>query len=36
MADRPIKYNPKGKYNLKFIDWQNEWSNIAEADYDGE
>ena len=23
MADRPIKYNPKGQYNLNFIDWQN-------------
>ena len=35
MADRPIKYNPKGQYNLNFIDWQNEWQNIADADYDG-
>lgn len=36
MADRPIKFNPHGKYNLNFIDWQNEWQNIADADYDGE
>ena len=21
--DRPIKFNPKGKYNLDFIDWDN-------------
>lgn len=36
MADRPIKMNPKGKYNLDFIDWQNQWQNIADADYDGQ
>lgn len=36
MDNRPIKYNPNGKYDLNFIDWQNEWSEIAEADYDGE
>lgn len=35
MADRPIKMNPNGKYNLNFIDWQNEWQNVADADYDG-
>ncbi len=35
MADRPIKFNPKGKYNLDFIDWQNEWQNIADCEYDG-
>lgn len=29
MADKPIKFNPTGKYNLNFIDWQNEWENIA-------
>lgn len=36
MADRPIKFNPNGKYNLNFIDWNNEWENIADADYDEE
>lgn len=23
MSDRPIKFNPSGKYNLNFIDYQN-------------
>lgn len=35
MADRPIKFNPKGKYNLNFIDWQNQWQNVVDAQYDG-
>ncbi|KAL4480285.1 hypothetical protein ABPG74_020801 [Tetrahymena malaccensis] len=26
--DRPIKGNPTGKYNMDFIDWNNEWSNV--------
>lgn len=29
--DRPIKYNPKGKYNLNFIDWTNEYEAIMEG-----
>ena len=36
MSDRPIKFNPQGKYNLDFIDWQNEYEAVIEADYDGE
>ena len=36
MSDRPIKFNPNGKYNLNFIDWQNEYEAIIEADYNGE
>ena len=26
--DRPIKMNPTGKYNLNFIDWQNEFDRV--------
>jgi hypothetical protein len=32
--DRPVKFNPKGKYNLNFIDWQNEYETIMEGQYD--
>lgn len=28
--DRPIKSNPSGQYNMKFIDWENEWERLAE------
>lgn len=35
MSDRPVKFNPTGKYNLNFIDWQNEYEAIIDADYDG-
>jgi len=28
--NRPIKGNPTGKYNMKFIDWTNEFEAIAE------
>ena len=31
MDRRPIKYNPSGKYNLDFIDWNNEWERVAEV-----
>ncbi|KRX05189.1 hypothetical protein PPERSA_06823 [Pseudocohnilembus persalinus] len=31
--DRPIKGNQTGKYNMDFIDWQNEYSNIY-SNYD--
>lgn len=24
----PVKFNPSGKYNLNFIDWENEWEAI--------
>eukprot|EP00826_Nyctotherus_ovalis_P044938 TRINITY_DN4902_c0_g3_i1.p1 TRINITY_DN4902_c0_g3~~TRINITY_DN4902_c0_g3_i1.p1 ORF type:complete len:108 (+),score=36.84 TRINITY_DN4902_c0_g3_i1:145-468(+) len=27
---RPVIGNPRGKYNLKFIDWQNEWEAVCE------
>ena len=30
MDRRPIKYNPSGKYNLDFIDWNNEWERVGE------
>ena len=30
--DRPIKFNPTGKYNLNFIDWQNEFDAVMEAE----
>ena len=36
MSDRPIKFNPKGQYNLNFIDWQNEYQNIIDCNYDSE
>lgn len=36
MSDRPIKFNPKGQYNLNFIDWQNEHEAIIGSEYDGE
>ena len=29
MDRRPIKYNPSGKYNLDFIDWNNEWERVG-------
>ena len=32
--DTPIKVNPTGKYNLNFIDWNNEWDRIMERDLD--
>ena len=28
--ERPIKMNPRGKYNLNFIDWDNEWEAVCE------
>lgn len=28
--DRPIKFNKDGKYNLDFIDWNNEWERVGE------
>jgi hypothetical protein len=34
--DRPIKFNPTGKYNLDFIDYQNEYERIIESQYDYE
>jgi hypothetical protein len=34
--DRPIKLNPTGKYNLDFIDYQNEYERIIESQYDYE
>ncbi len=27
----PIRVNPNGKYNLNFIDWDNEWEQVFEA-----
>lgn len=36
MSDRPIKFNPNGKYNLNFIDYQNEYEAIIDANYDEE
>lgn len=30
--DRPIKFNPKGKYNVNFIDWNNEWERVSEVE----
>jgi hypothetical protein len=26
----PVKFNPTGKYNLNFIDWDNEWERVME------
>jgi hypothetical protein len=31
--DRPVKMNPRGKYNLNFIDWDNEWEQVALSGY---
>ncbi|CAD8132717.1 unnamed protein product [Paramecium octaurelia] len=31
--DRPIKMNPSGKYNLDFIDWNNEWAAVYTNGY---
>jgi hypothetical protein len=28
--------NPNGKYNLNFIDWQNEYNAIIDSNYDEE
>ena len=28
--DQPVKFNPSGKYNLNFIDWDNEWERVFE------
>ena len=30
MDSRPIKFNKSGKYNLDFIDWNNEWERVGE------
>ena len=30
--DRPIKLNPTGQYNLNFIDWENEFDAVMDAD----
>lgn len=32
--DVPIKINKTGKYNLNFIDWNNEWESVMSADPD--
>jgi hypothetical protein len=34
--NRPIKFNPTGKYNLDFIDWENEYEAICDYDSDEE
>jgi len=34
--NRPIKFNPNGKYNLDFIDWDNEYEAIIDYDSDEE
>lgn len=34
--DRPIKFNPRGAYNLDFIDYQNEYERIIDSNYDHE
>ena len=26
--EEKIKFNPNGKYNMKFIDWTNEWEAV--------
>lgn len=31
MDNRPIKFNKNGKYNLDFIDWNNEWERVGEV-----
>ena len=30
--DRPISINKTGKYNLNFIDWENEFDDVCEAE----
>ena len=30
MDSRPVKFNKSGKYNLDFIDWNNEWERVGE------
>ena len=30
--DRPVKMNPTGKYNLNFIDWNNEYESVLMRD----
>lgn len=30
--DRPIRKNNNGKYNLNFIDWNNEWERVCEVE----
>ena len=34
MDNRPVKINPTGKYNLDFIDWNNEWTTVYNNNYD--
>ena len=34
--ERPIKFNPNGKYNLDFIDWNNELDAICDYSSDEE
>ena len=31
MDNRPIRFNKNGKYNLDFIDWNNEWERVGEV-----
>ena len=31
MDSRLIKFNKSGKYNLDFIDWNNEWERVGEV-----
>lgn len=32
MDNRPIKASKNGKYNLNFIDWNNEWERVNEIE----
>ncbi len=32
MDNRPIRPNKNGKYNLNFIDWNNEWERVSEVE----
>ena len=33
MDNRPIKGNSTGKYNMDFIDWNNEWCAVYNTGY---
>eukprot|EP00826_Nyctotherus_ovalis_P002320 TRINITY_DN10455_c0_g1_i5.p3 TRINITY_DN10455_c0_g1~~TRINITY_DN10455_c0_g1_i5.p3 ORF type:complete len:121 (+),score=66.34 TRINITY_DN10455_c0_g1_i5:128-490(+) len=34
--DKKVKGNPSGKYNMKFIDWTNEWEQVYTYMHDPE
>ena len=34
--ERPIKFNPTGKYDMDFIDWENEYDRMGDFSEDSD